>query len=242
MRRSNYILKIWALTFILMQFTFAGFTFAQGEEEVGFPEVNRNQDNQYQFKPAITIKAEGRIKKETVNELKRGPATAFLKGVYLDGRLESFSMILKFLEKEEGNSCPLCWSLFDKLGTVSTEVMELAKKGQFGPKVKGKKPQRAKKKGKGELAAPLVPPQRELGIATINGFAKVMGSMNNEEEIKGIKTALEFMVKELREKRDRTPGAHDYFVQLADMIESSIEDEEVYLDDWGGYREGQDLG
>jgi hypothetical protein len=225
-----------------MQLTFAGFTFAQFEEEIIFPEINRNQDNQDQFKPATTIQAEGRIKKETVNDLKRGPATAFLKGVYLDGRLESLQEILKFLEKEEGNSCPLCWSFFDKLGTVSIEVLDLVKKGQFGPKVKGKKPQRSKKKGKGEVAAPLMPPQRELGISTINGFAKIMGSMRNDDEIKGIKTALGFMVKELREKRNRTPGAYDYFVQLADMIEASIKDEDIYLDDWGGYREEQDLG
>jgi hypothetical protein len=244
MNSINRSVKSIIFIYVLFLGRLESFCHAEGVTETH----NRNVDikelnNQELFKAGTTIKAvdrSGRIKREQVTEIKRREMVAFMTAIYNDGRLDGLMRILKFLEEVEGDSCPACYSVFGKFATIGKELSDKGKRGYLlKTKVKEKKSEpikeeKNKKTNKNEPQPPPAP-QRELSLAVMQSLTELISKIRSAEERKAISAALFIMRDEFGEKRNKTPGERDYFMQLAGVINMALSSDENYQEEEEAY-------
>ncbi|MDZ4784770.1 MAG: hypothetical protein SGJ02_01710, partial [bacterium] len=162
-----------------------------------------------------------RIKRDKILSIKALPLNKFMERVALDGRINKFNEMLRWVYENKPDSCSSCWSVFNKFVTASSTASK--KYSKENPNKKDKKKNKGKLKDKKEdepiVQAKVVdlikPKGREPSLSVLDASSELFYGLASSKEADQIYEAIKVLSKKLKEKSEKTPGERDYFDMLS---------------------------
>jgi len=211
-----------ALIVLLLVILLAGTAFAapkfQGDRKAEGDEFDSFKSN----KTVAVMEKTNRIKREKVTAIKAYPLYDLMGKIALDGRLEKLIEILDDLSTNDADSCPGCWSVYNRIYSSAVSTNRKIVKKAMLTKV-NKKTTSDDNKDSSQTTK-----RREPNIQVTDATYLLFTGVAASSERDLIQKPIEIMYEKLTNKEGMTPGEHDYFSILASLImEPFLEEEEV---------------